>query len=214
MAAFDLVEETVPLGGRRLVLSRPRSPEALIDEEAFARDEFLPYWAELWPSGLALARHVTRRRLRGRRVLELGCGLALPSLAASLAGARAVATDWSEDALRLARLNAARNGARLETRHLRWDAPAAARQLGRFELVLAADVLYEERNVAHFLALLPLVMAAGGEALVADPGRAHAAAFLELAAGRWSVETHPVEGLPRGGVHRLWDDRHARDPVS
>lgn len=213
MVAFDLVEETIPLGGRRLTISRPQSSEALIDEEAFERDEFLPYWAELWPSGVALARLVAGRPLGGRRVLELGCGLALPSLAAALAGAHVVATDWSEDALRLARLNADRNGARLETRHLRWDAPAAAQELGRFDLVLAADVLYEERNVEHLLALLPLVVAAGGEALVADPGRAHATAFLRRAAGRWRVEAQPAADLPRGGIHRLRSDRHAFDTV-
>ena len=55
----------------------------------------MPYWAELWPSGIALARHVVGLALAGRRVLELGCGLALPSFAAALAGADVLATDWA-----------------------------------------------------------------------------------------------------------------------
>ena len=51
----DLRDESIRLGETELVLRRPVSPEALIDEEAFADDEFLPYWAELWPAATALA---------------------------------------------------------------------------------------------------------------------------------------------------------------
>ena len=79
----DLVEEVVGIGGRDLCLLRPRDAEALLSEEAFEHEEFLPYWAELWPSALALARAVGARALRGARTLELGCGLGLPSLAAA-----------------------------------------------------------------------------------------------------------------------------------
>src|SRR5436853_7704354 len=75
---LDLVEETIVLGEQELAILRPRDGEVLLDEGAFAaRDEYLPYWVELWPSGLALARAIHGRSLRGARVLELGCGLAL-----------------------------------------------------------------------------------------------------------------------------------------
>ena len=97
----DLVEEVVAVDGRDLRLLRPRDSEALLDEEAFEREEFLPYWAELWPSSLALARAIAGRALRGARTLELGCGLGLPSIAAALAGGRVLATDWSTGAVEL-----------------------------------------------------------------------------------------------------------------
>src|SRR3954451_11963721 len=84
---LDLVEETIVVGERELAILRPRDGEVLLDDGAFARqDEYLPYWVELWPSGLALARALHGRALRGARVLELGCGLALPSIVAALAG--------------------------------------------------------------------------------------------------------------------------------
>src|SRR6185437_8918133 len=68
--ALNLVAEEVELAaGVRLDILRPPSAEELIDEAAFDDEEFLPYWAELWPSGLALARHVAARELRGLRVL-------------------------------------------------------------------------------------------------------------------------------------------------
>jgi predicted nicotinamide N-methyase len=197
-----LVEERIPVGACTLVVVRPPDAEALLDEEAFARDEFLPYWAELWPSGVALARHLAGLDLRGRRVLELGCGLALPSIAAALAGADVLATDWSEEALRFARRNATRNGAELEVALLRWSDGLARTP---FDLVLAADVLYERRNADELLALLPQVVAPAGAALVADPGRLHArAALAAAAAGGWEVESLPAEELPGGAVHRLW----------
>src|ERR1700742_4999186 len=106
MSVDDLVEEVVPLRGRDLRLLRPRDAEALLDEEAFEREEFLPYWAGLWPGLLALARIITGRSLRGARTLELGCGLGLPSIAAALAGGRVLATDWSAEAVAMTAENA------------------------------------------------------------------------------------------------------------
>src|ERR687891_1653246 len=111
----EVVEETVTVAERELRIVRPRDAEALLDEEAFEHEEFLPYWAELWPSALALARAIAGRSLRGARTLELGCGLGLPSIAAALAGGRVLATDWSPDAVAMTAENAARNGAELET---------------------------------------------------------------------------------------------------
>src|SRR5215218_2711368 len=143
----DVVEEVVPLYGRDLRLLRPRDAEALLDEEAFEREEFLPYWAELWPSSLALARVIGGRALRGARTLELGCGLGLPSIAAALAGGRVLATDWSSAAIDMTAVNAERNGARLETLVCSWTEPAPLLERAPFDLVLAADVLYEQRNV-------------------------------------------------------------------
>src|SRR5665213_1108787 len=100
------VEETVELAGHALTLLRPASADELIDEEAFDDEEFLPYWAELWPSGVALASAVSALELRGSQVIELGAGLGLPSLAAALGGADVLATDWADDAVELLRLNA------------------------------------------------------------------------------------------------------------
>src|SRR5213082_821919 len=99
-----------------LELLRPESPEALLDEEAFANDEFLPYWAELWPAGLALA-HALPEDLEGVRVVELGCGLGVPALVAAARGAEVTAVDWAAEAIALLRENAARNHVALDAVH-------------------------------------------------------------------------------------------------
>ena len=184
----DLVEEIVVLDGRDLSVLRPRDSEALLDEHAFERDEFMPYWAELWPSGVALARAVATRSLKGARVVELGCGLGLPSIAAALAGGRVLATDWAVDSVAATAANAVRNGAQVETLRVDWREPEPLLERAPFDLVLAADVLYEERNVDPLLALLPRL---APEAWIADPGRATAARFWAAAEAGWSVAAKP-----------------------
>jgi predicted nicotinamide N-methyase len=182
---LDLVEDVFELPARTLSILRPRSAEALLDEEAFEHEEFLPYWAELWASGEALARAVAERDVKGLRVVELGCGLALPSLAAALGGARVLATDWSPEAIVLARENAVRNHLELETAVVRWSEPEPLVDRAPWDLVLAADVLYERRNADELLALLPRL---GKDVLIADPGRPHAKTFFERAAEDWTIE--------------------------
>lgn len=196
----DLVEEVVPLRDGELVVLRPRDAEALIDEDAFEREEQMPYWAELWPSGVALARAVSGVSLGGRRVLELGCGgLALPSIAAALSGARVLATDWAPDALALAEENAARNGTSISTAVVAWESPESVLE-HEWDLVLAADVIYERRNVETLLGLLPRL---GRRTWLADPGRAFSEEFLERAASAFTVESRQDPVASAVSVHRL-----------
>jgi predicted nicotinamide N-methyase len=160
----------------RLQILRPPSADELIDEAAFDEEEFLPYWAELWPSGLALARHVAVHDLHGQRVLELGCGLGLPALAAARRGADVLATDWAEDAIELLRRNADRNGLLLRVARVRWSEPEPLLRAAPWDLVLGADLLYEARNADQLADLLPGL---GGEVVLAEPGRPYAKEFLE-----------------------------------
>jgi len=183
-----MLETLVSLGDRELVLLHPTDSELLIDEEAFAREELLPYWAELWPSAAALARVVTRRTRAGTRVVELGCGLGLPSIAAAAAGADVLATDWSPDAVALAYRNAARNGVRLRAAVCDWTAPGRLVAGAPWDVVLASDVLYERRNVDVLLALLPRLVDPAGEVLLADPGRPATATFLERSQAAWEID--------------------------
>ena len=200
----DLVEEVVPLRDRELAVLRPRDSEGLLRAEAFDHEELLPYWAELWPSGVALARAVAVASLRGARVLEVGCGgLALPSLAAALGGAKVLATDWSRDAIALAERNAERNDARIETLVCSWEAPGPLVERGPWDRVLAADVLYEQRHVALVLGLLPRLVGERGEVWLADPGRVNEEAFLASAAERWDVRSVRDPERANVRVHRL-----------
>lgn len=191
----DLVEEVVGIAGHDLALLRPRDPDSLLSQEAYERDEFLPYWAELWPSALALARMVAARALRGARVLELGCGLGLPSLAAALAGGRVLATDWSPDAVAMTARNAERNGLSIDTLVCSWVTPEPLLERGPWDLVLASDVLYEARNREALAPLLPRLLAPHGAVWLADPGRPDAEPFLA------GLEKREARELARGGIY-------------
>jgi predicted nicotinamide N-methyase len=161
-----------------------------------------PYWAIPWPSGRALARAVAAMPPpRGARVLELGCGLGLPSIVCARAGARVRATDGATDAVAFAAHSMALNELDAEVAHVDWaqqgDALAAR---GPWDLVLAADVLYTRANVEVALRLLPRLVAPGGEIRLADPRRAGGRDFLAAARATFAVCTRTDGDI---ALHRL-----------
>jgi predicted nicotinamide N-methyase len=179
---FVTINDDVCVGEHTVNLIRPRSAEDLISETDFERDERLPYWAELWPSSTVLAHFILEAKLPAVRAIELGCGVGLVSIAGTLAGHQMLATDYYDEALLFARANAFRNlGREIEVKALDWrEIPA---ELPRFELVLASDVLYESRYAELVARTIDRVLAPGGCAYVADPGRIAAGAFVEACEG-------------------------------
>jgi predicted nicotinamide N-methyase len=193
----ELVSHSIELPSGDLRLLQPAESAAVPDAGGVEWAPVAPYWSVLWRSGVALARELDDLALRGLRVVELGCGLAIPSIAAARAGADVLATDASAEALALAARNAHTNHVRIETAAIDWAQPGELVARAPFDLVVAADVLYERSSVAPLLSLLPRL---APEAWVADPGRPAAGAFVEEAGRRWPVEMR-VRGVV--GIHRL-----------
>jgi predicted nicotinamide N-methyase len=197
METGDLISETVSLRHGKLHLLLPSEGVELPDDGAVEWAPLVPYWSVLWRSGLALGRELSRGRLDGLRVVELGCGIGVPSLAASRSGAKVLATDASAEALELLARNASCNGLRVETARVDWGSPRGLLSRAPFDLALAADVLYERASVAQLLALLPRL---APRILLADPGRPAAEAFLAEARRIWPVATQ-VRGVVN--IHTL-----------
>jgi predicted nicotinamide N-methyase len=202
---LDLAVGVLDLHGGRVRFVHPREPTALLDDEDVAADQaYPPYWAEVWESGVELAHAVSARDWTGAEVLELGCGLGLPSLAAALRGAHVLATDRVADALAFAGANAAENGVAVETAVCAWSDPGPVLDRAPWDLVLAADVLYEPKTVPVLIDLLPQL---GPAVWLADPGRPREPEFLRAvdAAGwrRQSRVVTPEDALPRVRIHRL-----------
>ena len=130
-------------------------------------------------------------------MVELGCGLAAPSIAAARAGASVLASDEDPEALGLLRRNAELNGVEIERMRVDWADPEDCSTVAPSTSSIAADVLYERPAVAQLLQLLPALAV---EAWIADPGRPAAGAVLER-----MRELGRVETIERGivGIHRM-----------
>jgi predicted nicotinamide N-methyase len=192
-----LVSQSIELPSGELRVWQPQEAAELPDAGPVEWAPIAPYWAVLWRSGVALARELDAVALRGLRVVELGCGLAVPSIAAARAGAAVLATDACAEALTLVARNAHANDVHIETATVDWAQPDELVRRAPFDVVLAADVLYERASVALLLSLLPRL---APEAWLADPGRPAAGAFVEHARRRWRVETRTRDVVR---VHRL-----------
>ncbi len=227
-ALFDAVAEPVPLPGGVLHLLRPRDPEAVAFETVSAPGAAVeelhpPHWARLWAAGGALARAVEvvappdgapgrdgagyagagRIAVRGRSVLELGCGLGLPSLAAARAGARVLATDRSPGAAAYVAATAVREGIDLRSASCAWDGAGSLVAQGPWDLVLAADVVYGQEALTVLAGLLPRLTGDHGEVWLADPRRPLTPEFLTDARRRWREVQTLDSAEPGVRLHRL-----------
>lgn len=172
----------------------------------------LPYWALLWPSGLALAEALLAEpsSAQGARTLELGCGLGVTAAVALQLGARLTVCDLFDDALLFAEYNTRRVAGRAPASLLvNWRTPAGRERLLRgapYDLLLAADVLYEREDIEPLLALAPALLPAGGVFWLAEPGRKASAAFVaEALACGWRDHPSAVERAwpPDGDTRRI-----------
>lgn len=205
---------SIMVAGRPMALFRPAEPDRLLDDPGVLawnrRDDYMPYWAYLWPGAFLLAEAVAAEDWQaGRKALEIGCGLGLAGLVGLGRGLRVTFSDYDEAPLEFVARSAAANGfepTSYTTRRLDWREPSDE----AFSVILGADVLYERRLVPLVADLLAAMLAPGGLALIADPYRAAAEGFAEEVEARGlSCEAAPVSaesaelGPIRGTLHRV-----------
>ncbi len=183
---FRIVSETIKVSGGFFKMLRPDSADDLISEDDFVGDERLPYWAAIWPSSIVLAGEIAAKHLTAtkgkKRTIELGCGVGVVTTAAMKAGLDVLATDYYEPALEFTRANTCRNVSKeAATRMVNWrELPT---DIGRFDLVLASDVLYEREYAGLLPRVFDKLLQFDGRAVIADPGRVSTPAFLYACKG-------------------------------
>jgi predicted nicotinamide N-methyase len=180
--SYDTVLQDLAFDGLAIELLRVADVDTLLDrlpKIQFRPDERLPYWADLWPSSLALAHYLWHTvDLRGLEVLELGCGLGLVGIVASRKGGVVTFTDYEADALAFARYNALRNDCpQAVVRHLDWHAPTLSQT---HAVIIASDVLYERANFHPLLHILQTALRPDGRFVLAEPNRPVARDFFRL----------------------------------
>jgi predicted nicotinamide N-methyase len=175
---FVTAVETIAVGTASWTLLKPANADHLISEADYVMDERLPYWADLWPSARVLAHQLLAEVGAGRTLLEMGCGLGLATIAAMQAGFNVTSTDYYEDALHVTRGNAARNlGREPAVRLVNWR--LWPDNLGQFDVVIAADVLYEKEYATLVAQCIARALKPDGVAILSDPGRLALPAFRD-----------------------------------
>ena len=197
---------TLPVSGRHYEVYRPdeESRERLFEQGHADPEKQMPYWAKVWPSGVALADVVVERKeeVAGKHVLELGAGLGVTACAVLDYGGDIVTADYSDLPLAHCRLNTLVNtGKAPDATCFNWRHPsevaAAASQpqfAGGFPLIIAGDVLYEGRDAEPLLNVVDSMLVADGSLWLAEPVRRTAQRFLDSAASLgWEIESRQVQ---------------------
>jgi len=180
--SYDTVLQTLEFDGLSIELLRVADVDSLLDrlpKIQFRPDERLPYWADLWPSSIALATYLWKAvDLRGKEVLDLGCGLGLVGIMASRKGGVITLSDYEADALTFTRYNLLHNRCpQAIARHLDWHAPQLRQT---YEMIIASDVFYERANFQPLLHLLQSALGPQGGFILAEPNRPVARDFFRL----------------------------------
>jgi predicted nicotinamide N-methyase len=188
---LEHIVEKVIVEGRTFKIERPAGLDKVFDHpavrSAYAKDEYIPYWADLWAAARMLAKVILREpwtKLSGQfgeplKALEIGCGLGLAGIAALSRGLHVTFSDCDESAVKLAGQNARRNGFKhFELLPIDVRSPLEV----KFPVIFGSDVMYEERLVGPLVEMIDQSLLPGGVALIADPDRLAAKGF------RWMVQ--------------------------
>lgn len=142
--------------------------------------EDCPYFGHVWAAALGLAEELLTLDLNGKRVLEVGCGLALPSIVAAKLGAKVMALDIHKDVGAFIAANLAANELKPDDiKYVCTDWQHFDRPIEGFDYVIASDVLYENHHPKTLVAFLKSLLAINGEALIVDPCRWHHQDFIK-----------------------------------
>lgn len=156
-----------------------------------------PFWAYPWAAGCGLARVILDRPayVHGMRVLDLGAGGGIVSIAAKHAGAKeVVANDVDPWAIAVMRLAAERQ--QLELTYLLDDLTDKLASVDEFDVVLCSDMAYEKLMAPRYHALLQRARNSGSCVLVADAGRTYFdAAGMSMLAEYEMVVPQDLEGV-------------------
>jgi len=202
---YQLKFETVSGSGEDLQLRSLLDRQQFHDPLGEAEREGIsssawPIFGLLWPSGRVLAHVMLTYELEGKRILELGCGLALASLVVHRRGGNITASDCHPLAADFLREN-------LKLNHL----PAMSYQIGnwsranplleRFDLIIGSDVLYDRNQPEALSQFIGLHTQPSAEVLIVDPDRGNRASFNRKmhAMGYLRTERH-ISTLPGSGA--------------
>lgn len=141
-------------------------------------EDYCPYFGVLWPSAKGLCQYLFKHKaeFKNKSVLEIGCGLALPSFILKKQGVDVLATDFHRDVPIFLEKNFELNHVKFDYRQLNWREESD--EIGKFDFVIGSDILYEGRHPYEVCRALIHYLKPNGQIILADPGRTYIQKFV------------------------------------
>jgi predicted nicotinamide N-methyase len=205
---FETASEEIIIAGEPFIITKVTNFDELFERmvsensDGGNNDDSIPYWTEIWPSSIALAEFILQNKelVDKKKVIELGCGLGLPGIAAARSGAKMTFSDLHADALYFARLNAQNNkvlNAKYKTEDWKKTSP-----VNEYEVLLASDVSYERTSFPFLIKAFRNLLGPKGIVLLSEPGRQYARSFFSLLSNNgFRCIRHVKKEIIRNEVH-------------
>jgi predicted nicotinamide N-methyase len=182
---YKTKEECLDISGIKIKLVHVVNIDELYEElirkgdtHEDVQDERIPYWADLWPSAIALSQYIVNTNSIGKnsQVLEIGCGLSLPGIVAGKFSNRIILTDYIKEPLDFAKHNwKLNNDHTAQFDILDWRKPG---NTFKADIVLASDVAYEKRSFKYLIGAFRKLVSPRGFILMSEPNRQYAHEFF------------------------------------
>ncbi len=175
MTKLRLCYQTVEFGKTDIHLCTLRNAQEFHDPVDIAKELGIssatwPLFGVIWPSSLVLAHFILDYDTGSKRILEIGCGMALSSLLLNKQCADITATDYHPEAQKFLNRNALLNGDKaIAFEQADWAHKSDS--LGLFDLIVGSDVLYEDGHDELLACFIEEHSKPSCEVVIVDPGR-------------------------------------------
>lgn len=175
MTDLRLSYQTVEFGKTDIHLCTLRNNQEFNDPGGIAENLGIssaswPIFGVLWPSGLVLAHYIAEYKTGSKRILEVGCGMALSSLLLNKQCADITATDHHPEVQKFLQRNVSLNeGKAIAFERVDWNSKSD--NLGLFDLIIGSDLLYEENHIESLANFIQKHSNPVCEVIIVDPGR-------------------------------------------
>ncbi len=175
MTKLRIRYQTIEFGKIDIHLCTLRNKQEFHDPDGVAEELGIssaswPLFGTVWPSSLVLTHHMLNYNVGTKRVLEIGCGIALSSLILNKQHLDITATDYHPEAEGFLNRNTELNGDRLIPFE-RTDWADNSDDLGCFDLIIGSDLLYEDEHIELLTNFIHKHSNPICEVIIVDPGR-------------------------------------------
>lgn len=208
MPGYQVKHQTVTIGGHDYAVCSLLDNQQYSDPQGAALETGMtesgwPLFGQVWPSARVLALAMNSHAIAGKRILEIGAGLALASLVMHRRQGNVTVTDWHPLTETFLNTNLQANQLPpLPYQPGNWavDDADGASGLGRFDLIVGSDVLYERQQPEQLARFIDQHATPDAEVIIVDPDRGNRSAFGKaMAALHWDMVMTPAARTQESG---------------